>query len=152
LSRDNANPVDSAIATTVCTDLKIALNLGGLLWLWFASKLHEKNNGFRKATIIVLGINGLAGAAIVVALLVNPGAPITLNFFWGRSVRLAPIISVWIASAFTAVYLIPMAWLLASGTRAAFERRAERGLCVGCGYDLRGSLDRCPECGMAYSK
>jgi hypothetical protein len=38
-----------------------------------------------------------------------------------------------------------MIWVLARGQRR--RQRAEHGLCVKCGYDLRASKERCPECG-----
>ena len=58
--------------------------------------------------------------------------------FQGHRVR-APFWSLALVSA------IPAAVVMRR--RAIRWRRARRGLCVACGYDLRASTGRCPECG-----
>jgi len=44
----------------------------------------------------------------------------------------------------TLASIVPLRWLLVALTRA---RRRRRGLCARCGYDVRFSEGRCPECG-----
>jgi hypothetical protein len=49
--------------------------------------------------------------------------------------------------------ILPLTWAAfryASWKR--FKARSRLGLCPICGYDLRGTPDRCPECGIAPSK
>ena len=52
--------------------------------------------------------------------------------------------------------LIVIALLLAptaiSFLGARFGKSHQMGLCAKCGYDLRGSKERCPECGMPFEK
>ena len=55
------------------------------------------------------------------------------------TVLLAPCWS--LAAAFS---VAPPLWLL---TRFRRARRQRARVCPGCGYDLRASPDRCPECG-----
>jgi hypothetical protein len=51
----------------------------------------------------------------------------------------------------------PIAWLFAMPPAIAFQRhrirqsRMREGLCMRCGYDLRASGGRCPECGFDRS-
>ena len=48
----------------------------------------------------------------------------------------------WLVAGVASV--VPLRWMIALVTRA---RRRRRGLCARCGYDVRVSQGRCPECG-----
>ena len=48
-----------------------------------------------------------------------------------------------------ATLAVPSLWLAA---RLRQHRRSRAGLCPACGYDLRATPDRCPECGRVPSK
>lgn len=53
----------------------------------------------------------------------------------------------WCAAIIT--LLMPLAWLL---KRASLKTRDNAHLCRSCGYDLRATPDRCPECGAVPAK
>lgn len=58
------------------------------------------------------------------------------------------VIDYWVPALLTG--LLPAAVLFRRASRRiAARRRMRSGLCATCGYDLRASADRCPECGAA---
>ena len=69
-------------------------------------------------------------------------------FEWSRdpaTVRREIIVPYWSLAVLTGA--LPAVWLVRTARRRLRDRRAAAGLCTACGYDLRGSAGRCPECG-----
>jgi hypothetical protein len=60
----------------------------------------------------------------------------------GYMIGYALVIRLWIVALTTSV--LPLIWLQ---KRIVNRRREMTGFCRNCGYDLRATPDRCPECG-----
>jgi 4-amino-4-deoxy-L-arabinose transferase-like glycosyltransferase len=69
----------------------------------------------------------------------GPTAPPTWEFFTIKTYHPVPIV------------LFALPGLFALKRRWQFGRRRRGGRCVACGYDLRASAERCPECGAAVA-
>jgi len=53
---------------------------------------------------------------------------------------------------FGACLIFPMLWCRSALIRREHDRLKRIGHCTNCGYDLRATPDRCPECGTAPQK
>jgi hypothetical protein len=79
------------------------------------------------------------------ALVVWGGAAVAARWLWFQPVSLGGKLFV---ASFVFVYCLGGTVLLLRRVREIFtERRRDSGQCLQCGYDLRATPGRCPECG-----
>jgi len=96
---------------------------------------------FRAGTIRLGAVGGQSGGLFGYGLrtvtVPSPGPKVTMDMF---------LLPYWLP---TAIAGIAPAWWLLNLLRRPVALRCADGRCTTCGYDLRATPDRCPECGRA---
>jgi hypothetical protein len=92
-------------------------------------------------------IRFIQGQAIVTQTAANQHDLIMLleRMRWHRDLRRFAFRAAWVVGGAFVLGMVPAALMRR-------RRRMARGLCGNCGYDLRATPDRCPECGTATNK
>ena len=79
----------------------------------------------------------------------DAGLPVSRTPGWMSAPRALPLRPIWPGFAINTIFYAVIVWVLWSSPFAARRvSRRRRGLCIKCGYDLRGDYSAgCPECG-----
>ena len=128
---DISSPAASYVQGDVDLDERIALARGfPALTLWCDLRLHDPESDY--------GVDGGAKLGWI-------GDPSTYK----RFPRVLPLRPIWPGFAINTIFYAVIVWLLFSFPFTLRRtRRIKCGLCLKCGYDLRGSDSQaCPECG-----
>ncbi len=93
-------------------------------------------------------LGGQSFLQVTEGILLTPKAAVRRGCMLSRA-KVIPLRPLWPGFAVNTVFYAALLWPLISGPFALRRRiRRKRGLCVACGYDLRGNLSAgCPECG-----
>jgi hypothetical protein len=118
----------------------LALPLDGIGYEW--RRPDPEDSGFRMLTVTPRRHHEFAG---FVYLRGAAGTRLTGLFSGNSPDYLLVVIPYWFPVAATAIF--PLIWLRERSNRIRSRKRAAANLCTSCGYDLRASPGRCPECG-----
>jgi hypothetical protein len=120
---------------------------GNNIYNWSAGAINTNNVNNASVTFTPITSSGTINTTLT-----SPTVGSTYSGFGGSAIvfpadstQLLLVIPWWFIVTLTA--LLPAATLAKAPLIIRHHRRRQRNLCTHCGYDLRSSTDRCPECG-----
>ena len=135
------------------TALSLAL-CAGMLGMWVRGFLPTHLRFEAKQGRLVVYANEMSDAAFEHAMGAMAISPMALPWDWdrfgvakvrmgffGADTLIVAVSFLWLAAALA---ILPAWWIV---DRLRRRRRGRGNRCVRCGYDLRATPDRCPECG-----